>query len=113
MNENCNSKDCPVSVRVDGLVREFDLYRKDSKNVHEGMDKRIRDLESETAVQGNQLKTMDDKLDDIKINQKNILATVEEIKAKPGKRWEGLVTSLISSIGTAFLMRLMPGMPGT
>lgn len=110
MPDNCEH--CPVSVRVDGLVKEFDRYREDSRTIHDGMDKRIRVLESETAVQGNKLDTIDNKLDDIGENQKSILTMVEEVKSKPGKRWEGLVTGLISSVGTAFLMWLMMGMPG-
>lgn len=110
MSENCEN--CPVSVRVDSLEREFDRYRDSSSKTHSQMFERIGALESLNAVQENKLTNMDDKLDDIQTNQKSILGSMEELKSKPAKRWETLISGVISSVGTAFLMWIMMGMPG-
>lgn len=108
MPENCNPKDCPLVPRVEALEE----VNREHSNTHREIFGRLGALETQTAVQENKLDTIDDKLNDIKDGQKNILETVEELKSKPGKRWETLVAGCISSLGTAFLMWLMMGMPG-
>lgn len=108
MPDNCNPRDCPMESRISALEQANARH----SDTHQEIFRRVGVLETQTAVQENKLDTIDDKLDDIQAGQKSILATVEDLKSKPGKRWETLVAGFISSLGTAFLMWIMMGMPG-
>lgn len=106
MTENCN--DCPVLPRVEALEEA----NKQHSVTHREMYDRLRTVETSTAVQENKLDTIDGKLDDVQTGQKSILTKVEEMEAKPGKRWETLVACIISALATAFVMWMALGMPG-
>lgn len=108
MSDTCNPNDCPVLPRVEAL----EAANRQHSDTHREMFKRLGDLETATAVQENKLDTIDDKLDDIQADNKNILAKVEALEAKPGKRWESAVAGVISALGGAFVMWLAMGMPG-
>lgn len=58
---NCN--DCPVSVRVDGLEREFDRYRDSSGKTHKEMFDRLGALERTKSIIETRLASIDEKLD--------------------------------------------------
>lgn len=106
MGENCS--DCPVLPRVEALERANEQH----SATHREMFSRLGSLESMTAVQDTQLKNIDRKLEDIKADNKSILAKVEALEAKPGKRWDTLVACLISTGVGAFMTWLAMGMPG-
>ena len=106
MSENCN--DCALVPRVEALEEA----NKQHSATHREIFGRLGALESMTAVQDTQLKNIDDKLDDIKSDNKSILAKVDALEAKPGKRWDTLVACFISTGVGAFLMWLAMGMPG-
>lgn len=63
MHENCNPNDCPVNARVDGLEKEFNRHRDESRQAHERMDDRIKDLEQGRSVLETKLDNIDAKLD--------------------------------------------------
>jgi ABC-type transport system involved in multi-copper enzyme maturation permease subunit len=48
---------------------------------------------------------MDEKLDEL-------TATAKDLAGKPAKRWEALVSCIISALAGAFLVWLASGMPG-
>lgn len=76
MPENCT--DCPVSVRVDGLEREFDRYRDSSSATHKEMYDRLNSLEQTKSVIYTRLDAIDQKLD-------KLLAWREVQDDKPNK----------------------------
>lgn len=63
MHENCNPSDCPVNIRVDGLVKEFDRYRDGSTKTHKEMFDRLSALEQTKSVIETRLDSIDAKLD--------------------------------------------------
>ena len=107
MHDNCPDN-CPVLPRVEALEEA----NKQHSATHREMFKRLGELETATAVQDTKLDTIEDKLDDIQTANKSILAKVEALEAKPGKRWETFVAGGISGLGGAFLMWVAMGMPG-
>lgn len=106
MSDNCN--DCPVLPRVEALEET----NRQHGSTHREIFKRLGDLERISDVQENKLDNIEDKLDDIQAGQKNILAKVDALEAKPGKRWESLVAIFISTLGGAFAAWLVMGLPG-
>ena len=105
MHDNCNPNDCPVSVRVDALEREFDRYRGNSSDTHRQMFDRIGALEQSGATLKAKLDGMDDKLD-------ALTETAQALADKPAKRWESLVGYGLSALAGAFLLWVASGMPG-
>lgn len=96
MPEKCtdNPRDCPLLPRVEALE---DANRQHS-DTHREIFRRLGGLESDTAIQGKQLENIDEKLTDIKADQRSILQEVETLKAKPAKRWESVIDNLIAAI---------------
>ena len=41
-----------------------------------------------------------------------LVSKVDTMEAKPGKRWDKLISSLIGALGGAFLVWVASGMPG-
>lgn len=105
MPENCNAKDCPVSVRVDALEKEFDRCRGNSSETHRQMFARIGALEQSGSALKTKLDGIDEKLDEIAVK-------VDTLAGKPAKRWESLVGYALSALVGAFLLWLASGMPG-
>ena len=111
MPDRCtdNPRDCPLVPRVEALERANEQH----SATHREIFGRLGTLESMTAVQDTQLKNMDTKLDDIKNDNKSILAKIEALEARPGKRWDTLVASVLSAAAGAFAaLVLHGGLPG-
>lgn len=105
MNENCNPVNCPVSARVGALEDEFNRYRGNSSETHRQMFDRIGALERSGATLKAKLDGMDEKLDEI-------TAKVNTLADKPARRWETLVSCVLSALAGAFLLWVASGMPG-
>lgn len=105
MPEKCadNPRDCPLTARVEAL----EDANKQHSETHREIFRRLGDLESMTAVQDTQLKNIDEKLDEIKANDKAILAKVEALEAKPAKRWDGLVEKALWAVCAAVIAFLL------
>ena len=101
MPDKCtdNPRDCPLLPRVEALEEA----NKQHSETHREMFKRLNGLESMTAVQDTQLKNIDEKLDEIKQNNKTILEKMEALEAKPGKRWEALVDKALWAVCAAVI----------
>lgn len=103
MTENCESQNCPLLPRVEAL----EDANKQHSETHREIFRRLGNLESMTAVQDTQLKNIDEKLDEIKKNDKAILAKVEALEAKPAKRWDGLVEKALWAVCAAVITFLL------
>lgn len=103
MPENKCAETCPLTARVDALERANEQH----SETHREIFRRLGNLESMTAVQDTQLKNIDEKLDEIKENDKAILAKVEALETKPGKRWEGIVDKALWAVCAAVIAFLL------
>lgn len=105
MPEKCtdNPRDCPLTSRVEALEEA----NKQHSDTHREIFKRLGDLESATAVQGKHLENIDEKLTDIKTDQKSILQKVEAMESKPARRWESIVDKALWAVCAAVIAFLL------
>ena len=96
MAENCNPKDCPLTSRVEALERENERHT----TTHKEIFSRLNKVEQDNAVQGEQYKTILDKLD-------TLTQKVEALEAKPGKRWESVVEKAVWAVCAAVIAFLL------
>lgn len=93
----CTPRDCPLVPRVEALEGE----NKRHTETHKEIFQRLNTLEKNDAVQDTILKRLDE-----------IAEKVNALEAKPAKRWEHLVGTLISTLVGAFVAWMALGMPG-
>ncbi len=101
MSDNCN--DCALVPRVEAL----EAANKQHSATHTKIFEKLEALSSKTAVQDNQLENIAEKLDDIKADNKSILAKVGALESKPAKRWESLVDKAIWAVCAAVIAFLL------
>jgi len=63
----------------------------------EKLEIRINSLENNYSGVNEKLENITSFITDIKSNIKELLAKIDEIKEKPGKRWDLIITVLITS----------------
>lgn len=89
--ETCNPSTCPIAGKVDRLEEQLDEYQAQNTSRHVEMFDRLNQLEQAKAVTNTRLDTILDKLD-------ALASDVAELKNKPAKRWDLLVTSFLSAL---------------
>lgn len=101
MLENCQEP-CPLLPRVEALEEES----KHNKEAHKEFYSKLEASRTSVAL-------IEQRLDQIKEDTKEIRSTVQVMKDKPAKRWEGIVDKalwlIIGSVITYLLIRL--GLP--
>lgn len=100
MPENC-STDCPMASRIKALEADSIHNKEAHKEFYTG---------AENARVTSAL--LEERVVQIKKDTEEIKESVQELKDKPGKRWESLVGYAVSAIAGAFLAWLASGMPG-
>lgn len=122
---NTNPTNCSIAGRVSELEHDLADLRKQNNSTHERVFDRIGELEKVEGIQGEQFKHIVEKLGDInsalmdvKSDSKNLVSqvsplmhklnnietlekTVEDIKMKPAKKWDGVVEKVIMMVVTA------------
>lgn len=96
MPERCTEA-CADLERLEGQVREL---QKQNGEDHKELRDRLAQLEKEEAVQMVQYRTILDKLD-------TLSEKVGALEAKPAKRWEGLVSQVITLVAAALIAFLL------
>ncbi len=79
MPENC-AEQCPLVPRVEALEEES----RENKKAHKGIYEKLEASHTSVAV-------IEERLGKIKEDTEEIKATVQVMKDKPGKRWDGIV----------------------
>lgn len=130
MPENC-PKDCPMEPRVAALEKADEQHR----NTHKEIFGRVNKLETENAVQNANYQAIIDTLDKMDAKNDRLVSKVESIEkcvaaqlqtinelnergknnqkrlddleAKPGKRWEGIVDKVIWAVCAAVIAFLL------
>lgn len=98
MPDKCtdNPRDCPLLPRVEALETDAAHNKEAHKEIYSRLD------ESHTAVA-----VFDEKLKQIKDDTQEIKATVQEMKDKPGRRWDGIVDKTIWAVLAAVIAFLL------
>lgn len=105
MPDKCtdNPKDCPLVPRVEALEEA----NKQHSATHREIFRRLGETETDTAVQQKHMENIDKSLEEIKGGQKSILQKVESLEAKPGKRWDKAVETVLVAIVTGVVCFLL------
>ncbi len=101
MPEKC-TESCADLARLENALHKLQDGNSES---HREIFQRLNSLEQSDAVQKEQYTTILHKLD-------ALAAQVKALEAKPAKRWEHLIGTLLSTIAGAFAAWLALGMPG-
>ena len=106
MPEKCildPERDCLGLMKARELEKDVNELRKQNSSSHERIFDRLGELEKQEGIQLVQYEHIMEKLDEL-------AGDVKELKAKPGKRWEGIVEKVIGLVAAAvvgyFLARL-------
>ncbi len=106
MPEKCildPERDCLGLMKARELEKDVNELRKQNSSSHERIFDRLGELEKQEGIQLVQYEHIMEKLD-------QLAGDVKELKAKPGKRWEGIVEKVIGLVAAAvvgyFLARL-------
>ena len=87
MPENRCPGDCPLVPRVEALERANQQHI----GTHREVFDRLRELERLEGIQGEQYKNILEKLDTLTRRHDELNRKLDELEAKPGKRWESIV----------------------
>lgn len=79
---------------LDELKADVGELRRQNSGTHERLFDRLNELENQEGIQREQYKHIMEKLTQLAID-------MAEIKAKPGKRWEGIVEQIIGIVVAA------------
>ena len=91
MPEKCildPERDCLGLMKARELEKDVNELRKQNSSSHERIFDRLGELEKQEGIQLVQYEHIMEKLD-------QLAGDVKELKAKPGKRWEGIVEKAI------------------
>ena len=88
--ESCKDQ-CMLAGRVDRLEKDMAEEKKSRRESHEEIYRRLRDLETNQAVNKEKLETIEGKIDSMD-------GKLDTLLAKPGKRWEAIVAAVISAV---------------
>lgn len=98
MPEKCNER-CPELEQLTARVNDLQAQ---SSGTHKEIFTRLNKLEQQGAVQEVQYTTILDKLNGLD-------GKVDALEAKPGKRWEEVVKTIITVVVTAAVTYLLMG----
>lgn len=95
---------CP---QLDKLEREVQQFREQNSETHKEIFKRLNELERTNAVQDERYRATMDKLDEISEKQDSLGEKLGVIEAKPAKRWDKLVETVLVAAVTAVVAYLL------
>lgn len=101
MSENCNDTGCSMLFRIEALERDS----RHNKDAHEKIYNQLENSRTSMAV-------TEERIEQIQKDAEEIKTIVQELNAKPGKRWESLIGYLMCAAVGAFLGWIASGMPG-
>lgn len=108
----CNDK-CPLEARVEALERDSEHNKDAHKNFYARLEsshtsvalieERVCQIKEDTE----EIKTSVQRLQETSAGTKDLKKDVEELKAKPGKRWDGIVEKAIWAVVAAVIAFLL------
>ncbi len=98
MPEKCTDypRDCPFEARIVALEEELDRNKASHKEFYEKLER------SHTSVA-----LIEQRLDQIKEDTAEIKSSVQTLKEKPAKRWDGIVDKALWALCAAVIAFLL------
>ena len=107
MSENCpdSAKTCPFRARIEALEQEI-VHNKDA---HKEFYNRLDASHTSVAVIEERLNQIKEDTEEIKASLQAEKSAVQELRDKPGKRWEGIVDKAIWAVAAAVTAWMLRG----
>lgn len=99
--------ECTMKDRIEALEEESKKHRVDHGKFYE----RFNALEKSAAVTEERYNKIREDTKEIKDRIKQNNDAIHELKDKPGKRWDSLISCMISAIAGAFVLWIGMGLP--
>lgn len=96
-------RDCLGLMKAQELERDLNDLRKQNSASHERLFDRVGELERLEGIQGEQYKNILEKLDTLTSRHDALNKKLDELEAKPGKRWESIVGQIIGLVVAALV----------
>ena len=96
MPEKCQETSCPYLPRIEALERDSEH----NKNAHKEFYGKLENSRTTVAL-------IEERMAQIKADTEEIKAAVQELKAKPAKRWEGLAEKILWAVCAAVIAFLL------
>lgn len=93
---DCKDSACPLVPRIEALERD----NEHNKEAHKDFYARLENSHTSVAL-------IEERMNQIKADTEEIKETVQEIKDKPTKRWDGIVEKAIWAIVAAVIAFLL------
>lgn len=93
---DCKDSACPLVPRIEALERD----NEHNKEAHKDFYARLENSHTSVAL-------IEERMNQIKADTEEIKETVQEIKDKPAKRWDGIVEKAIWAIVAAVIAFLL------
>lgn len=87
-----------LGVEVDNLKRRV-----------EALEKEISEVENKAAAAAETQATISTKLNTVIENLGRVQQSIEDLKGRPGRRWETVISALIGAAVTAFIAFILRG----
>lgn len=96
-----------LEARLDTLEKVVDKNHDNASKTHKEFFERIRAIETATAVQTEQYKTILEKLDALTDSVAKVTSSVSDIQAEPGRDWKDLKKSIRWAVLAAIIAAVM------
>ena len=106
MPEKCiidPARDCIGLAKAEMLEKQIDEYRRQARETHSEIFERINELEKSDSARNQQYLNIMEKLNDMSIKIAQALEENQQLKLKPGKRWESIVDKVIWAVLAAVI----------
>ena len=87
-----------LGVEVDNLKRRVEV-----------LEKEISEVENKAAAAAEAQATISTKLNTVIENLGRVQQSIEDLKGRPGRRWETIISALIGAVATAFIAFILRG----
>lgn len=100
-------RDCLGLQKAEMLEKQFEEYRKQARETHSEMYARITTLERMDSARNEQYIAIMGKLDNMEKRIDTTLGIIEELKAKPARRWNQVVDKVLIGVIGAIVVYIM------
>ena len=96
-------RDCLGLAKAEMLEKQLERYMTEAHDTHNKMYDRISHLERIDAAREEQYTHICKQLTDLQSSISNLNSSLNELKSKPGKRWDNIVEKVILLVVTALV----------
>lgn len=88
---------CPYEKRINEMLEDIGRAKQKGSDARKDIYERLRKIETEIVRTDERYKSISEDLRELKHQQAVVLAKIEELSAKPAKRWDTAITGLVGS----------------